>query len=274
MFNKNKFIVSYLLFLVIVGSVSISQLDINRGKDVEVVNTPLRSGAGAMIATTLTQVDIDEIKTITVSSDEEIINDENSYETNVEVENENTYEVCDSEENYDMYVTELINVRSEPNTESEVIDKLPIKSEVEVTGEVVDENWVRIDMDGQEAYVCSDYLVESTEGIEAFTYNYNWTGPKLNAYSGRVQGPSGSETFYNLDMSGVIKICQSQGIYGEYWVRSDGAKMYGNYIMCAANLNLRPRGSLVETSLGTGIVVDTGTFAQGNPTGLDIATNW
>ena len=41
--------------------------------------------------------------------------------------------------------------------------------------------------------------------------------------------------------------------------------------MCAANLNLHPYGSLVESSLGTCMVVDTGTFAQSNPTQLDIA---
>ena len=44
--------------------------------------------------------------------------------------------------------------------------------------------------------------------------------------------------------------------------------------MVAANLGVHPRGSLVETSLGTGIVVDTGGFAEGNPTQLDIAVDW
>ena len=60
----------------------------------------------------------------------------------------------------------------------------------------------------------------------------------------------------------------------EYWVRDDGVKMLGDYVMVAANLNLRPRGSLVETSLGTGIVCDTGGFAKKNPTQLDIAVTW
>ena len=50
--------------------------------------------------------------------------------------------------------------------------------------------------------------------------------------------------------------------------------MFGNYVMVAANLNLRPRGSLVQTSLGMGIVCDTGTFARRNPTQIDIATSW
>ena len=44
--------------------------------------------------------------------------------------------------------------------------------------------------------------------------------------------------------------------------------------MCAANLDVHPRGSLVETSLGTAIVVDTGGFADSNPNQIDIAVNW
>jgi len=64
------------------------------------------------------------------------------------------------------------------------------------------------------------------------------------------------------------------GIPGQYWVREDGVKMYGDYVMVAADLNTHPRGSLVESSLGTAIVVDTGGFAASNPNQLDIATAW
>jgi 3D (Asp-Asp-Asp) domain-containing protein len=59
-----------------------------------------------------------------------------------------------------------------------------------------------------------------------------------------------------------------------YWVRSDGCKMLGNYIMVAANLSIRPKGTIVQTSLGAGIVCDTGGFASSNAYQLDIATNW
>jgi hypothetical protein len=61
---------------------------------------------------------------------------------------------------------------------------------------------------------------------------------------------------------------------GDYWVREDGVKMLGPYVMVAANLNTRPRGTVVETSLGLGIVCDTGDFAKKNPMALDIATDW
>jgi hypothetical protein len=50
--------------------------------------------------------------------------------------------------------------------------------------------------------------------------------------------------------------------------------MLGDYIMCAANLDVFPRGTLVESSLGTCIVCDTGGFAAKNPYQLDIAVAW
>ena len=100
------------------------------------------------------------------------------------------------------------------------------------------------------------------------------TGAKLTPSAGVFQGPSGKETYYNLPMQGVVSIAKSMGIEGDYWVRDDGVKMYGDYVMVAANLSIRPRGSLIQTSLGMGIVLDTGGFASSNPTQLDIATNW
>lgn len=109
--------------------------------------------------------------------------------------------------------------------------------------------------------------------VEAAVEPQTGTGV-LNRTLGTVIGPSGKETFYNLDMSGVIAIMQSMGYYADYWVREDGVKMYGDYIMVAANLNIRPKGTLVQTSLGMGIVVDTGGFAATNPYQLDIATTW
>ena len=96
----------------------------------------------------------------------------------------------------------------------------------------------------------------------------------LTPSAGVFYGPNGKETNYNLDMSGVISIMQGMGNNGEYWVRMDGAKMLGDYIMVAADLNKHPRGSIVETSLGQGIVCDTGSFTYTSDTQLDIATSW
>lgn len=82
------------------------------------------------------------------------------------------------------------------------------------------------------------------------------------------------ETYYNLDMSVIVQVAHSNGISGEYWVREDGCKMLGSYIMLACNRDVHPYGSLVETSLGTGISLDTGGFAANNPYQVDIATTW
>lgn len=101
-----------------------------------------------------------------------------------------------------------------------------------------------------------------------------WEGEVLNKYNGTVQGPSGKETYYNLDMTGVIWIMESLGYDYEYHVREDGVKMYGPYIMCAANLEIRPKGTLVETSLGLAMVCDTGSYAKIDPTWIDIAVTW
>ena len=107
--------------------------------------------------------------------------------------------------------------------------------------------------------------------------NAVWRGPVLTARAGTVMGPSGKETYYNLPMQGVVRTMRGLG-YSEtefpYWIRSDGCKMLGDKIMVAANLNVHPKGSVVETSLGSGLVCDTGGFARSNPYQLDLAVNW
>ena len=100
---------------------------------------------------------------------------------------------------------------------------------------------------------------------------------RLTPWKGTIEGPSGKETYYNLDMSGVVSIMRSMGFDEEnypYWVRDDGVKCLGNYVMVAACFDIRPRGSTIQTSLGTGLVCDTGEFAYSNPYQLDIAVNW
>ena len=114
----------------------------------------------------------------------------------------------------------------------------------------------------------------SSDGSSSGDSSGSWSGQKLTPSAGTIMGPSGKETYYNLDMSGVVRIMRSIGNNDKYWVRSDGVKMLGDYVMVAANFNLRPRGSHIQTSLGMGVVCDTGGFAAGNPTQLDIATDW
>lgn len=101
--------------------------------------------------------------------------------------------------------------------------------------------------------------------------------PHLTKSGGVFAGPSGRETYYNLPMGTCIQIMRDKGYTVEeypFWVREDGAKMLGEYVMCASDLNTRPKGTILETSLGQAIVVDTGSFVYTNPTGIDLATDW
>lgn len=101
-------------------------------------------------------------------------------------------------------------------------------------------------------------------------YDYP-TGDVLTPSAGVCYFNGHMETYYNLPMGGVIDIMYSLGYSGDYWVRSDGCKMFGDYIMVAADFGWLPRGSVVLTSLGWGMVCDTG---AGGSNWLDIATCW
>ncbi len=105
----------------------------------------------------------------------------------------------------------------------------------------------------------------------------SWTGEVLTKSKGVVNGPSGKESYYNLNMTSVINAMRRLG-YSEaeypYWIREDGVKMLGGYVIVAANYEIRPRGTIIESSLGYAIVCDTGSFAKRNPTQIDIAVNW
>jgi hypothetical protein len=104
-----------------------------------------------------------------------------------------------------------------------------------------------------------------------------YTGPVLNPTIGTVDGPSGKETYYNLPMEYVVELMRDLGYSLEdypYWVREDGCKMFGPYIMCAANLEIRPKGTILKSSLGDCMVCDTGDFVNWNPTQIDIAVTW
>lgn len=106
---------------------------------------------------------------------------------------------------------------------------------------------------------------------------YNWSGDVLSKSKGVVEGPSGKETYYNLNMTSVVNAMRRAGYSEEdypYWVREDGVKMLGSYVMVAANYEIRPKGTIIESSLGYAIVCDTGGFAKKNPTQIDVAVTW
>lgn len=107
--------------------------------------------------------------------------------------------------------------------------------------------------------------------------NAVWRGPVLTARAGAVMGPSGKETYYNLPMQGVVNRMRRLGYDSEnypYYIREDGAKCLGPFILCAASFDIRPIGTILETSMGKAIVADTGSFARSNPTQIDLAMQW
>lgn len=115
------------------------------------------------------------------------------------------------------------------------------------------------------------------ENEETKKEEFKWDGEVLNARNGIVYGPSGKESYYNLNMNGVIEEMRRLGFCEEeypYYIREDGVKMLGDYVMCAANLSKRPKGTKVQTTLGMAIVCDTGNFAKRDPMQVDIAVDW
>lgn len=100
---------------------------------------------------------------------------------------------------------------------------------------------------------------------------------RITKERGGYMGESGRETYYNLRMDNCVYYMRELG-YDEiaypYWIRDDGAKMLGLYVMCAANWKIRPKGTIIPTSLGDAIVVDTGEFVKDYPNGVDLAVDW
>lgn len=192
-------------------------------------------------------------------------------EEDIFVDDELIYEYLPLDEYMTLYTLDWLRVREDPSTKSNIVAKLHPGYKVEVIGET-DTGWYAILYNEKMRFIFSEYT--SSESPEQYTYNWTWKGPKLNKRDGRIMGPSGSESYYNLPMGRCVEIMNIKGYYGEVWVRSDGCKMFGDYIMVAANLSIRPKGTIVETSLGKGIVVDTGSFINTYPTGIDIATTW
>lgn len=94
----------------------------------------------------------------------------------------------------------------------------------------------------------------------------------LTAALGRITYGNHTETWYNLRMNRIVSIADAHfGLNDVYEVREDGVKTYNGFVICAGGSKV-PYGTLVETSLGTGIVLDRHTV--NDETLIDIATAW
>lgn len=153
----------------------------------------------------------------------------------------------------------------------------PVTEEVTENSEVENSEVENLETEVYEDSTDDVYIESEDNASNAVTDTYNWNGSVLTQSSGINYGPSGLETYYNLPMDGVVSIMRNTGFSEEeypYWESPEGYKMLGNYIMVAADLSIRPRGTTIETSLGMGLVCDTGSFIYTNPEQLDIAVNW
>jgi hypothetical protein len=170
-----------------------------------------------------------------------------------------------------LYAMDNIIIYSHPKTTSRKISTYITNQIIKVISSSTDGKWYKVKYSGRTRYI----LAKDTSKKKNKKYTYK--GKRLTRSAGICYGPSGKESYYNLPMSGVISSMRSRGYKASkypYWVRDDGAKMLGKYVMIAANLSVRPKGTLVKTSLGTAIVCDTGGFARYTKTGIDIATAW
>jgi len=98
----------------------------------------------------------------------------------------------------------------------------------------------------------------------------------LNKRDGVNYYKGAKETYYNLDMSKIYERADRNfGSHHKKWTRSDGVKMYGPYIVLAVPFDVYPYGTTdIETSLGLGIALDTGAFAETNKNQIDVAVDW
>lgn len=147
-------------------------------------------------------------------------------------------------------------------------DVQEVIEEEAVIEETIEQTEEEIETTEEEVEEIKEELKESKSNQTVITSGVLTKSGGVNWFDGH------KETYYNLPMNKVVSNAHKRGIEGEYKEREDGAKMLGDYIMIAADQSIHPYGSIVPTSLGDGIVVDTGTFIQTNPQQIDIAVTW
>ena len=166
-----------------------------------------------------------------------------------------------------------------PETESLVGESTP--EDYSNTGaETGEDTWTIVTVPEEPSVV--DTPTEPSDNVgsnHGLPENYldGYSDNPLTASAGRIEFNGHEETYYNLDMSLRVSQMRELGFSESeypYEIRGDGVKTLGGYVMVAADFGLHPMGSFVETSLGPGIVVDTGEFSKENQTQLDICVTW
>lgn len=174
------------------------------------------------------------------------------------------------------YTNTKVNFRNEKNEDSDVINTLEINTKIKYIDD--DNDWLFVEYKGDYGYIKDDYISDTKIKINNNDINKKENKiPKnhLTKSAGICYYNGRRESYYNLPMEGVVRIMHDAGFNGTYAIRNDGVKTYNNYVMVAADFRTFPRGSIVETSLGIGIVCDTGSFVNTyGANAFDIATAW
>lgn len=113
----------------------------------------------------------------------------------------------------------------------------------------------------------TETVTETINNPETITTEWWWEGERINPNNPKVEGPSGTETYFNEDIEKIVEDMWDQGFIGEYWITEDGVKMLGEYILCKSNT--RNFGCVFPTSRGVAIVCDTNTDEN-----ISIAVTW
>lgn len=179
-----------------------------------------------------------------------------------------------------MYVTVGLNIREEPNKESNIIDVVNINTELITVDKSNKNGWTKIKMNDNYYYVASKYLSNTKIEIEpkvmentkkdTNTNSKNNTSTK-NKNTGVLTKSKGvnyfnghRETWYSQ------KVLPGKGlkIPGRH-VDSRGLVCDSDGYICIASSDY-PKGTILETSLGTGKVYDCGCASST----IDIYCNW
>ena len=199
----------------------------------------------------------------------------------------------------DMLANKLeVNIEGKPQSvaieaiEAKIFaDKYNINTTGKTTQEIVKEVADKVGVETNENYYSKSEPIQQIK--------QKWSSGYLTARKGVIDyytndGEHYSETWCPLAVGALVEnIRKYEGINYEHWTREDGVQMYGPYVMVAADVKQREQwgggredakyeyGDIVETSLGTGIVIDlcgrsqnTRIATNGEQTHFDIYTKW
>lgn len=148
------------------------------------------------------------------------------------------------------WLKDCTKIMKSPKKSSQVLTTYSFNKKVRYTN--YNKKWVKIRYKKGYAYVQKKFISKKKLNPTDWVYS----GEKWTPRKGVVYGPSGKETGYNLNMSGVVRLMKQLGYDYEYWIREDGIKMYGDYVMIATNTYKVPKGSIIPTTVGMAMVCD------------------